>query len=190
MLSISELRKGLIVEIENQPHLVLESHHAKVGRGGATLQTKLKNLVTGATISRNFKQADHFEEVQVEKEEVVFIYKSGDEYWFHEKHDKSKRFSLSENQVGEQKNFLKPNTTIEAEKYNDKIIRIVLPIKMEYIVTDAPPTIRGNTADGGTKTVTIESGAQIQTPLFIETGDTIRVNTERGEYVERVKKGS
>jgi len=168
---------------------VLESHHVKIGRGGAILQTKLKNLVTGATLSRNFKQADHFEEVGIEKEEVVFVYKNKEEYWFHEKNDKSKRFSLREEQVGEQKNFLKPDQAVEAQKYDGTIIRIVLPIKMEYIVTEAPPNIRGNTAEGGGKTVTIETGAKIQTPLFIEAGDTIRVNTEKGEYVERVKKG-
>ena len=189
MLSINDLKKGTIFELDNLPHAVLESHHVKIGRGGAVLQTKLKNLITGTTIARNFKQADHFEGVEIEKEEVVFIYKSGNEYWFHMKDDKSNRFSLREEQVGEQRNFLKQNQAMEAQKYNDTIIRIVLPIKMEYIVTEAPPTIRGNTADGGTKTVTIETGAQIQTPLFIETGDTIRVNTEKSEYAERVKRG-
>ena len=152
------------------------------------MQTKLKNLITGASISRNFKQADRFLEAEIQKEDVVFLYANRGEYWFHEKSDKSKRFSLNEDQAGEQKEFLKPQMTVEAQRYKESVVRIVLPIKMEYIVKEAPPAIRGNTADGGSKTVTLETGAQVQTPLFIEEGDIVRVNTEKGEYVERVSK--
>jgi len=188
MLTINELKRGTIFELEGQPHVVLEYHHVKIGRGGAVLQTKIKNLITRATISRNFKQADRFEEVEIEKKDAVFIYEGHGGYWFHYAEDKSNRFSLTEDLISEEKRFLKSDLAVQVHTYKEKVIRIVLPVKIEYTVTEAPPVMRGNTSEGGNKTVIIETGATIQTPLFIEEGDTILVNTETGEYVERIKK--
>lgn len=189
MLSMNDLKKGTLFIFEGQPYVVLEAAHLKMGRGGSVLQTKIKNLMSGSTVSRNFKQADKFEEADVQRKKYVFLYEHRGEYCFVDENDKSKRVMLSQDQVGSQKNFLKPQTSVEIEFFGDEILRIVLPIKMDLKVTEAPPSIKGDTAQGGTKAVTLETGAIVQTPLFVNMGDTVRVNTESGEYVERVEKG-
>jgi elongation factor P len=120
--------------------------------------------------------------------EVTFIYESKGEYWFHEKGKPQNRFMLSKEILGNATQFLKKNTEIKAYKWGEKVIDIELPIKMDFVVSEAPPAVKGNTAQGGTKAVTLETGAKINTPLFIEEGDTIRINTTTGEYVERTDK--
>ena len=175
--------------MEGQPYVVLEAEHVKMGRGGAVLQTKVQNLITKTTLERNFKQADRFPEAEVEKKDIIFLYGHRGEFWFSDADDKAKRFMLKEDMLADEKDFLKPDTLVESQLYEDQVIRIVLPIKMDLKVTEAPPNLRGNTAVGGTKTVTLETGAKIQTPLFVETGDVVRVNTETRTYVERVEKG-
>ena len=124
----------------------------------------------------------------IEKVKLIFVYANKGEYIFYEPPDKSKRLTLNEGQAGEISKFLKANLEIAAEKFEGKIIGINLPIKVDYKVTEAPPNVKGNTASGGTKQVTIETGAVILTPLFIESGDIIKINTQKGEYVERVEK--
>lgn len=187
---MNDLKKGTLFLLDGQPYVVVDAAHLMLGRGGSVLQTKIKNLMTGATVSRNFKQADKFEEADVQRKKFVFLYTHRGEYCFVEEKDKSKRVMLPEDEMGDQRNFLKPQTVVEAEFFNEKILRIILPIKMDLRVTEAPPSIKGNTAQGGTKTVTLETGATVQAPLFVNMGDIVRVNTESGEYVERMEKGS
>lgn len=188
MLSINDLQNGNYIVYESAPYEVLEVHHLHIGRGGSSIQTKLKNLKTVQVLARNFKPADMFEEADIEKKKVKYLYNHRDEYWFAEENNSANRFKLSENQIGNITHFLRPNTIIEALNFNGEILNITLPIKMDFKVTEAPPAIRGNTAQGGTKTVIIETGAQITTPLFINEDDIIRVNTQTGEYAERVEK--
>lgn len=189
MLSITDLTAGLYIVYEDMPYQVLEVRHLHIGRGGSSIQTKLKNLKTGAVLARNFKPSDMFEEADIEKKNVKYLYNHRDKYWFCEEKNQTSRFQLSEDQLGETIRFLKPNTIVEALNFKDAILNITLPIKMDFKVIEAPPAIRGNTAQGGTKTVIIETGAQIVVPLFINEDDIIRVNTVTGEYVERVGKG-
>jgi len=184
-MGINDLKRGTLVVIESEPYLVMSVSHQHIGRGGASAQVKVKNLISGKVFDKTFKPADQFEEAQVIKTDSKFIYSRGGEYWFHKIGDPSARFSLDEESVGDSGKFLKPNMELRAISFNDKIISIELPIKMEYEVTEAPPNVKGNTAQGGTKQVVIETGAKITTPMFIETGDIIRVNTQTGEYVER-----
>jgi len=187
---MNDLEHGSFVIIENDPYEVLEVAHLHMGRGSGSVQTKIKNLRTGQVYSRNYKPADAFEEAEIEKVKVKFIYASRGEYWFNEPDKPQNRFSLKEDLIGEQVKFLKPNLDVIAFQFNGKIINIILPIKIDLKVVEAPPAVRGNTAQGGTKSVKLESGAEIQTPLFIGEGDVVRVNTETGEYVERMEKGS
>ena len=186
VLSINDLTAGLYTVYENAPYQVLEVHHLHIGRGGSSIQTKLKNLKTGQVLARNFKPSDTFEEADIEKKKVKYLYSHRNEYWFSEINND--RFKLSQEQIGNTVKFLKQNTIVEALNFNGEILNITLPIKMDFRVTEAPPAIRGNTAQGGTKTVTIETGAQVVVPLFINEGDIIRLNTTTGEYVERVEK--
>ncbi|MBI2635686.1 MAG: elongation factor P [Parcubacteria group bacterium] len=189
MLSINDLQNGTYIVYENAPYQVLEVRHLHIGRGGSSIQTKLKNLKTGQVLARNFKPADMFEEADVEKRKVKYLYNHRDEYWFAEEKNEKNRFIIKVDVLGDIIHFLKPNTMVEALNFKGEILTITLPIKMDFKVIEAPPATRGNTAQGGTKTVTIETGAQIVVPLFVSEGDIIRINTQTGEYVERVEKG-
>jgi len=120
---------------------------------------------------------------------VKFLYSHRDKFVFCEMNDPSKRFEISEEQIGDMAMYLKPNSPIEVMEFEDKIINIFMPIKMDFKVIEAPPSIKGNTAQGGVKAVKIETGTMINVPLFVESGDIIRVNTQTGEYTERVEKG-
>ena len=185
MLSYTDLKKGIVFVYNGEPYEVLESGFLRMQQRKAVVQTKIKNLVNGKIIDRNWQASDSFEEAEVERKKAVCIYESKGEHWFHEEGDKSKRFSLKGEILGEPGRFLKPNTPVTTWVWNDKVIHVEVPIKMTLEVKDAPPAIRGNTAQGGTKQVTLETGAIVSTPLFVEAGDKIVVNTETGEYVER-----
>ena len=188
MLGMNDLRIGTFFIMEGQPYEILFSQHLKMQQRRPVMQTKIKNLLTGKVVERNFQQSDYFEEADIQKKEVKFLYSHRDEFWFSETDDSSKRFKLEQNIIGESGRFLKPNTLISALLFNDKIINIELPVKMDFKVIEAPPSTRGNTAQGGTKQVKLETGAMINVPLFIEEGDIVRVNTQTGEYAERVEK--
>lgn len=188
MISANDARKDDTIILDGKPHKVLEASHMKKARQGAMVQLKLKNLLTGATLSRTFGSGERFGEADLQKRELEFVYNHKDEYVFSDASDKSQRFSLSKEKLGGKASFLNSGLHITAEYFGDNLIDIILPIKAEYKVVAAPPNVRGNTAGAATKSVTIETGAQIQAPLFIGEGDIIKVNTEKGEYVERVSK--
>lgn len=194
MLSMNDLKHGSFVIIESDPYEILEVAHLHMGRGSGSVQTKIKNLRTGQVYSRNYKPADVFEEADIEKMPMKFLYGHRGEFWFSDPKNPQNRFSLKEELIGEPAKFLKSNLEVTALQFSaggaeSKIINIILPIKVDLKVTEAPPAVRGNTAQGGTKQVKLESGAEIQTPLFINEGDVVRVNTATGEYTERIEKG-
>ena len=190
MLGINDLKKGTIFIIQDDPYEILEADHLKMGRGSAVLQVKIRNLRTKNVLRQTFHPSDSFKEAEVTKEKVKFVYSHRGEHIFSEADNPSNRFSLPDEVVGDKIRFLKPNTEIYAVKFDDEVINIVLPVKVDLKVKDAPPSIRGDTAQGGKKIVSLETGAEVAAPLFIEAGDIIRVNTETGEYAERVSKGS
>ncbi len=187
MLSYSELRKGVVFVYEGSPYEVMDSGFLRMQQRKAVMQTKMKNLITGKVLDRNFTASDSFEEADVDRKEYTFLYKAKGEFWFADPKNPKDRFALSEDIVGDQGRFAKDNTVVEARTFNDKIISVKFPIKMDLVIKEVPPAIKGATAQGGNKLATLETGAQINVPMFIESGETIRVNTETGEYVERVK---
>lgn len=186
MINHTELHKGTRIIIDNEPYEVLFSMPMKKAQRRVVIQAKIKNLLNGKFFDRNFHQGDVFEEAELLKSEAKFVYSSRGKYVFCEKDDQSKRFELTQEQMGDASKFLKLNQIVETIIFNDKIINISLPIKIELKIKDAPPGIKGDRAQGGTKAVILESGAEVNVPLFIETGDTIEINTETGEYVRRV----
>lgn len=188
MLTINDLKSKLLVMIDGAPYQVLEVKHLHMGRGGSSVQTKIRNLTTGQTFNRNFKPADAFVEADVEKRELVFLYAHRDEYVFSAQDKPAERFTLGAEQVGQAGQWLKALTPVSALFLDGKLVNITVAIKMDFKVIEAPPGLRGDTVSGVTKTVVIETGTKIQTPLFVNEGDTIRVNTETGEYAERVEK--
>jgi len=186
MISYSEIEKGVNVVIDSQPYIIIETQRSFKGRGHSVLQTKLKNLKTGNVIAKSFHPSDNLEEAEVEEKEVKFLYSHNDKYVFCYPDSPSERFELSDETLGSKKDFLKPNENIKALIFKDEVINISLPIKVQLKVTKAPPGIKGGRAEAGTKSVTIETGATINVPLFIETDDVIEINTESGEYIKRV----
>ena len=185
MLAYTELKKGALFVYEGAPYEVIESNFLRMQQRKAVVQTKIKNLITGKVLDRNWQASDSFEEAEIERKSAVFLYASRGEFWFHAKGDPKARFALSEESIGDQARFLKTNTEVETLIFDEKVIKMKLPIKMDFKVTEAPPSIKGNTAQGGTKLVTLESGAKINVPLFVGQDEMVRVNTETGEYVER-----
>lgn len=187
-LGVNDLGPKTYIIFEGQPCVVLETHHLKMQQRRPVVQTRFRNLLTGKNLERNFAQSDTFEEADIKKNQVKFLYATRGQYWFADPNDPSKRFQLGEDILGEQTKFLKPNTILEAITWDEKVINVALPIKMQFKVTEAPPSTKGNTAQGGTKQVKLDSGATINAPLFINEGDEIIINTETGDYVERAEK--
>ena len=180
--------------MNGEPYEVLEYNFLRLQQRKPVVQTKIKNLISGKITEKSFRQSDSFEEAEIVRKKAIFIYMRSlptgrQEFWFRDPKDPNQRFSLSEDIVGEKKKFLKTNSEIEIFEFREKPIGISLPIKMDFAVKEAPPGERGNTAQGGTKTIVLENGLEIQAPLFINAGDIIRLNTQTGEYSERVEKG-
>jgi len=190
LLSVNVLKSKTFFIFEDQQYVVIESHHLKMQQRRPTVMIKMRNLINGKILERNFSQSDSFNEADIKRQSIKFLYSHREQFWFSQPDDPSKRFQLDEKIIEDAIKFLKPNTVLDAVLFNDKIINIELPIKMDFVVTEAPPAIRGDTAQGGVKQITIDTGAIINAPLFIEVGDTIRINTSTGQYTERVNKGS
>lgn len=186
MLDFSEIKLDKIISINDQPYKVVSAQHSKQARSGAVLKTKLKNLVNGSVIEKTFSGSDRAEEANLEKTKASFLYADGENYNFMDQ-ETFEQFAFTKDYIGEQAQFLREGTIVDILKYNGKSINIGLPTKMEFKVISAPPGIKGDTAGSATKLVTIETGAQIKCPLFINEGDEIRINTATGDYVERVK---
>ncbi|NCN53096.1 elongation factor P [Candidatus Wolfebacteria bacterium] len=188
MLSYNDLKIGTMFKFEGQPYEVLEYSFLRMQQRKPVAKTKIKNLITGQVLERNFHQNESFEEIDVEKKEITYLYNHRGEYWFSEKGNPKNRFKLDEEKIGESAKFLKPSTGVTALDLEGEVLNINLPIKVDLKVTEAPPAEKGNTAQGGDKLVTLESGAKVTVPMFINEGDTVRVNTSTGLYAERVEK--
>lgn len=187
MLAYSELQKGVIIIVNDQPYEIVEASSVFKGRGHSYLQTKLKNLRNGSVLSKTIQPRDTFEEADVQKKDAEFIYANKGKYVFAGKDNPSNRIELTEEQIGTQKQYLKEKCEVEMLIFNGEIINIKLPIKVQLKVTEVPPGVKGDRAQGGTKTVTLETGSVINVPLFVEQDDIIEINTERDEYVRRVQ---
>src|SRR3989344_7681719 len=185
MLEYSEIKERKYIVFENEPWEVISSHVFRKQQRKPVNATKLRNLITGRITEISFHVSDKVEEADIDKKEVKYLYTNKGEYWFSEANDPSKRFQLLEEVIGPATKFLKPNILTTAMLFQDKVIGLTLPIKMELRVIKAHPATKGNTAQGATKTIKLETGAEIQVPMFIKEGDIVRVNTETSEYADR-----
>lgn len=188
MLSYNEIKPGKLILFEGEPYQVMESHVFRKQQRKPVNQTKMKHLKTGKVVEYSFHQSEKVEEVEVNKRELKYLYQKRDEVWFCAPDDPSDRIMLSEDVVSHALQFIRPEETVMAVEFDDEIFSIEIPVKVHLKVRQAPPNIKGNTSSGGSKKVTLETGYIVDTPLFIETGDIIEVNTETGEYVTRVEK--
>jgi elongation factor P len=186
MLSYFDLRKGVRFILEGQPFEVLEFKQMGKAQDVVVAQTKVRNLATGKVMEKTFHQQDKFEEAEIQRIEATFIYSHRGEFWFYKGSNPSDRFSLPESIMQDAAPFLKKNAVLEALVFDNKVINVSLPIKMNFKVAEAPPGVKGDRAQGGNKIATLETGLKINVPLFIKEGDIVEVNTEKGEYVKRV----
>ena len=186
MYSTTDFRKGLKVEIGGEPFVIVDFQHVKPGKGGAFVRTRLKSLVSGNVIDQTFRSGDRVDKPDLEEREMQFLYETGGEFHFMEIQTFEQLF-LTGDQLGGSKDFLKENIVIKALFHNKRPIGIEVPMFVELKIVKSEPGIRGDTATGVTKPATLESGAIIQVPLFVEEGDVVRVDTRTREYITRVK---
>src|SRR3989344_1898094 len=178
MLEYNEITIGKFIIFNGEPWEVLSAHVFRKQQRKPVNATKLRNLITGRITENSFHVSEKAEEAEIETKDIKFIYTQKDEYWFHEDGNPSKRFALKEEQIGYGSKFLKKDAIAKAMIFDEKIIGVQMPIKVELKVVEAPPNMKGNTAQGGNKVVKVETGATVNAPLFISEGDTIVVNTE------------
>jgi len=184
MISTSDLKKGLTIEFEGQLCNIVEWQHVKIGRGGAIVRLKLRNLRTGAIFDRTCDAGDKFKRIYLDRINVTYQYQEGDQYHFMDTSTYDD-VVLTEAQLGDAKNYLVDNLELDIIRYEEEPISVELPEKLVLRVTYTEPGFKGDTATGGTKPATTETGLVVQVPLFITNDELIRVNTTTGAYVER-----
>jgi elongation factor P len=184
--STAEFRKGLKIELEGEPYVIADFLHVKPGKGGAFVRTKLKSLVTGNVIDRTFRSGEKVQTPALDERNMQYLYREGNVYHFMD-NDTYEQLTLAADQLGEDSNFLPENVQVRIVFHNGKPIGVELPFFVELTIAKTEPGVRGDSARGGTKPATVETGAVIQVPLFLNEGDRIRVDTRTKEYIERVK---
>jgi elongation factor P len=188
ILSYNEITQKKVIVYNGEPFEVLSSHVFRMQQRKPVNQTKLRHLVTGKVLEISFHQSENAEEADISKMAATYLYTNRGESWFAEVGNPKNRFSFPEETVHDKVQWLTQNAPVEVMLYNDKPMTIDIPIKVELKVVEAPPAVKGDTATGGNKQVVLESGATVLTPLFINPGDILRINTDTGEYAERVEK--
>ena len=187
MLSHTDLKKGTLFIYNNQPYEVVDFSLNFQGRGSSTAQVKMKNLITGGALSKVFHSNDTFREAEVERQKIRYLYENKGQYFFCEEKNPSKRFPLTQEQIGQGAQYLKPNDIVDGFIFGDEIVNVEVPVKVCLKVKEAAPYLRAGRAEAGTKEVILETGATIQAPSFIKEGDIIEINTETQTYSRRIE---
>lgn len=184
---MNDLKKlGTIIKINNEPYVVIESQHSKSARSKACVRTKLKNLITNSTIEKTFNASDKIEPAEMERTKASFLYSDNNEAFFMDSNI-YEQFALPLDFIGKQIHFLKEGQEVSMMIYESRPISVILPTKIELKIIETEPATRGDTAQGSvTKKAKLETGATINVPIFVQQDEVVRVNTETGEYVERV----
>lgn len=185
MISSTDLRKGVCIELDGQLYLVVDSHHIKLGRGSAQVSLKLRNVRDGHTIERGFQASERFQKAFVEYRPVQYLYNDGDLFHFMDTENYD-QLALNKSQLGDAVKYLKEQMTLELLTYKDEPVGIEMPNAVELQVADTGPGFKGDTASAGNKPARLESGVTVNVPLFVQTGDILKVDTRTGEYIERV----
>ena len=186
MYESGDLRKGLKIEMDGDPYIIVQFEFVKPGKGQALYKCKLKNMLTGAQFDRTFRSSEKFNEANLEEHEMEYLYSDGNSYCFMNTSTYDQEF-LTENQITESKDFLKENTVCNILFFKEKPIEVSLPNFVDLKIVEVDPWVKGDTTSGSTKPATLETGYIVQVPPFVEEGEIIRIDTRTGEYVERVK---
>ena len=184
MISVNDLKTGLTLELDNGLWSVVEFLHVKPGKGAAFVRTKLKNVETGQVVERTFRAGEKVGKATLDRREMQYLYKEGSEYIMMD-NETYEQLSVNADQVGDGVKYLKENMEVQILMHDGKVIGVDIPAHVVLEVTDTPPSEKGNTAQGGTKPATLETGAVVNVPFFISNGDKIRVDTRTNEYLDR-----
>jgi elongation factor P len=185
MIDVNELRKGVTFTMDGELYKVIDYQHHKPGRGKAVIRTKIRNLRTGSTLDKNFTSGDRVQDIRLEHQTVQYLYNDGDFYYFMDV-ESYEQFPLPDALLEEVKPYLIENMELELSSYEGERLDVELPITVDLRVVEAPPGYAGDTAQGATKEVTLETGLKIHVPLFVEEGNVLRIDTRDGRYVTRV----
>lgn len=185
-ISTANFKTGLTIEYEDAVYQIIEFQHVKPGKGGAFVRSRLKNLITGATLEKTWRAGEKMEAAVVERRNVDYLYRDGEDLVLMDM-ETYEQLTLPVAQVGDSVKFLKDNTPVQLITWNERLLDLELPQTLEYKITQTDPGLRGDTAQGGSKPATLESGAVVTVPLFVNENDIIRVDTRTGQYIERVK---
>lgn len=188
VLSYNEILPKTIIDYNHEPYEVLSSHIFRMQQRKPVNQTKLRHLVSGKVVEISFHQNETVTEADVGRMQANYLYTNRGESWFAEVDNPKNRFSFPDEIVHDRVQWLASNSAVEVLTYEEKPMTIKIPVKVDLEVTDAPPAVKGNTVSGGTKLVELSTGAKVDVPLFINTGDIVRINTDSGIYTERVEK--
>jgi elongation factor P len=188
VLSYNEITLKKVILWDEEPFLVLSSHVFRKQKRKPVNVTKLKSLISGRVVEQTFHSNETADEADMDSRPIEYIYEAKGEYWFNTPGKPSERFTLSHDVVGDEIRFLKPKSVIDALVFNDNIISVKIPVKVELKIKETAPAVKGNTSGNALKEAILETGAKIMVPMFINEGDAIRVNTESGEYTERAEK--
>ena len=186
MVTAGDFRNGITFDMDGQVMQVVEFQHVKPGKGAAFVRTKIKNVLTGAVVERTFNPTDKFENAYVERKEMQYLYADGDLYYFMDT-ETYEQIPLNADKLGDSFKFMKENENVKILSYKGNVFGVECPNFVELEVTATEPGVRGDTATNVTKPATLETGAEVKVPLFINTGDRIRIDTRTGEYLERAK---
>jgi len=186
MYSPSDFRKGLKIEFKGEPYSIVEFLHVKPGKGGAFIRTKIKNMITGRVLDETFRPNDKIEKPDLEQKNMQYLYKDPAGYCFMD-NETYEQIILTEDLIEEYRNFLLENVSVDVLIFNGKPIGLELPTTVNLTVTETEPGVKGDTASGGSKPATLETGLVVQVPFFISEGDQLKIDTRSGDYIERVK---
>lgn len=186
MYTTAEFRRGLKIELDGEPFIIVEFQHVKPGKGGAFVRTRLKSLTNGNVTERTFKSGDKVGRPNLEEKEMQFLYRDGNDFYFMDNSNYEQQF-ITKDQLQGADSYLQENCRVAVLFFNGKPLAVELPNFVELAITSTDPGVKGDTASGGTKPATLETGSIIQVPLFLKEGDKIRIDTRTGQYVERVK---
>ncbi len=187
MIATSDFRKGAKILFRDEPYMVLEYAHVKPGKGGAFVRTKMKNMITGLMHEETFRSGEKFPDPGLQYREMQYLYEDGGLYNFMDQ-ESYEQVALNKDQISEIMDYLREQTIYTILYFNERPIGVTAPIFMDFEVKETPPGVKGDTAQGGSKPATLETGLVVLVPLFVNEGDIIRIDTREGKYVERVQK--
>ena len=185
MISAGDFRNGITLEMEGSVYQIIEFQHVKPGKGAAFVRTKLKNIINGGVVEKTFHPTEKFPQARIDRVDMQYLYSDGDLYYFMntETYD---QIALNDETIGDALKFVKENEMVKVCSHNGNVFAVEPPLFVELEVTDTEPGFKGDTATGATKPATVETGATVQVPLFVETGDKLKIDTRTGEYLSRV----